>query len=129
MLVDVVERPGLEDGLKVERLVGDQVAERHPDARQRRLVERDQRVAERDDEQQLGELEHRIAQPVSREHHLDAVPRDDDRGEREEQAMSEAEELRLVRQQQSRDCLLDRRKQIEFHEQSLRNRPTAVATF
>ena len=83
---------------------------------QRRLVERDQRVAERDEQQQLGELEHVIAKAVAREHHMDAVPGDDDRGEREEQAVSEAQELWLVRQQQARDCLLDRRKQIELHE-------------
>ena len=118
MLVDVVERPGLEHGLKVERLVGDQVAERHPDARQRGFVERDERVAERHDQQQLGKLEHRVAQALTREHHLDAVPRQDDRRQRQKQPMAEAQELRLVRQQQARDRLLNRRNQIEVHEDS-----------
>jgi hypothetical protein len=50
-----------------------------------RLVERDQRVAERDEQQQLGEVEHLVAEPSSREHHPDAVPGDDDRREGHEQ--------------------------------------------
>src|SRR5688572_2164611 len=122
MLVDVVERPRLEHGLKVERLVGDEIAERHPDSGQRRLVERDERVAQRNDKKPLRELEHRIAEAVSREHHLDAVPGEDDRGERQKQAMAEAKELWLIRQQQARDRLLNCREQIAFHE-TLRDSP------
>ena len=38
------------------------------------LVERDEGVAERDEEQQPGEPEHVVAERVLREHHLDALP-------------------------------------------------------
>ena len=80
--VDVVERTRLQHALEVERLVRDQVAERHAEARNRRLVERDHRVAERHEQQQLGELEHLVAQAVVGEHHPHALPADDDGRER-----------------------------------------------
>src|ERR671918_629917 len=121
MPIDVVERPRLEHGLKVKRLVGDEIAERHPDSWQRRLVERNERVAQGHDKQQLRKLKHRVTKALTREHHLDAMPRQDDRRQGQKQPMAEAKELRLVRQQKTRDRLLNRWEQIEFHE-SLRNR-------
>src|SRR4029453_12371875 len=109
VLVDIVERPGLEHRLEVERLVGDQIAERNADPRQRRPIEGKQRITERDDQQQLGEPEHGVAEPLAGEHHLDAMPHDDDGCERQKQPVPEAEELRFVRQQKPGDPLLNPR--------------------
>src|SRR5688500_10405945 len=113
MPVDVVERTGLEHALEVERLVGDQITERHTDTRQPRLVERDERVAERYEEQELGEAEYLLAEPVVREHHPDALPADADRRARQEERVTEPEELRLVHRQQVRDRLLDGRQEVQ----------------
>ena len=60
--IDIVEGAGFETSLEVVRLIGDQVAERHADPWQWCLIERDQGVAERDEEQQLGEVEHLLTQ-------------------------------------------------------------------
>ena len=73
----------------------------------RRLVEGDHRVAERDDEQQLGEAEHVLARLAPGEHHADAVPHEQDRGEGQEHPIANGDELRLLRRQQARDGLLD----------------------
>ena len=85
-----------------------------PNARQRRLVEGDQRVAKRDEHEQLGEVEHLVAKAVVREHHPDALPGDQDGGERQEQTVAEAQELRFVDRQQVRDRLLHGGQKVEF---------------
>ena len=66
--------------------------------------------------QQLGELEHLVAEAVVREHHLDALPGDQDGRERQEQAVAEPQELRLVDRQQVRDGLLNRGQEVELHD-------------
>ena len=113
MIEHQLEGSRVEDVGEVVGLVGDQVAERDADAGDRRLVERDQRVAERDEQQQLGEAEQLVPEALLTQHHPDAVPRDQNRGEREEQRVAEAQELRLVGRQQLGDRLLDGRDDRE----------------
>ena len=56
-----LQRAGIEDVRELVGLVRDQVAERDSNAGNRRFIKRDQRIAERVPEQQLGELKHMIA--------------------------------------------------------------------
>ena len=64
-LVEMIERQfqrsRVQNVREAVRLIGDQVAERHADAGNRRLIERDQGVAERDEQQQLRKVEEMIA--------------------------------------------------------------------
>ena len=60
-LLRVLDRPRADEVGEIARLVRDEVGERDADAGDRRLVVRDHRVAERDDEQELGEAEHVLA--------------------------------------------------------------------
>ena len=94
--VEVVESARLENALEVMRLVADEIAEGHANAGQRTLVEGDERITERDEQQQLGEVEHLLAHTVAREHHLDALPRNDNRRQGHEETVAEAEEFRLM---------------------------------
>src|SRR5205823_12770133 len=109
-LIEMIEYelqcPGIQDVGELVRLVRDQVAERDANARNRRLVKRDQRVAERDPEQQLGELEHVIAKGIVAQHYSNPLPHDQYCCEGKEQRKSESQERRLVRRQQHRNGLL-----------------------
>src|SRR3954454_13700648 len=122
VLVDVVERPRFEDALEVERLVRDEVAKRHADARKRCFVKRDQPVPERHHEQRLREVEHLVVERVAGEHQADPLPGKHYRRERHEEPGAKRQELGLVRRQQVTDRLLDRWYQIEsglrFHSRS-----------
>src|SRR3989442_3960207 len=107
MLEDELERAGVENVLEHVGLVRDQVAERHANPGQRRFVVHDQRVAKGDQEQQLGEVKHVIAERVPGEHHPNAVPDDEDCGEGDEHRVPEPKELWFVGGQQTGDRLLD----------------------
>src|SRR5688500_11594224 len=96
MAVDVVGGPSLEHGLEVAGLIGEQVAERHANAAQRAPSAGDEGGAERDEKEELREIEHLLAETVMREHHSDAVPGNQDGGERDEEPVTELEEYRLV---------------------------------
>ncbi len=106
--------PRLENALEVVHLVSNQIAEGHSESRNRRLVERDHGVSEGDEQQQLCEVEHLLAQAIAREHHLDAMPRNDDRRQRHKQPVPETQELRFMDCQQVGDRLLDRRNEVHL---------------
>ena len=95
---------------EVRGLVGDQMAERDADARDRTLVVRDQRIAKREEQQELGELKEMFGRlhRVLRKHHLGAVPPDQDDRDRAKQVPAESQELRLVREEQTADGVLHR---------------------
>src|SRR5205814_6282768 len=103
MIEDQLEGPGAEDVGEVVRLIRDQIAERDADTGNRRLVECDQRVPERDEQQQLGEPKQLVAERVTTEHHLDTVPNDEDRRESHEERVAEPQELWLVGREQGPD--------------------------
>ena len=76
MLEGQLQRAGVQNVREHMGLIGDQIAERHADARDRRFVESNQGIAEADEEQQPREAEHVIAQGIAGEHDSDALPDD-----------------------------------------------------
>ena len=131
VLIDIVERARFKDALKVERLVGDQVAERDADAGQWRFVERDETVSEGDEQKCLRKIEELVVQRVAREHHSDPLPGENDGRERHEEPRAKRQELRLMRCQQVPNRLLNRGYQVEsglrFHDRSPRFRAAATS--
>ena len=67
-------------------LVGDQIAERDPDARNRGLVRKRSARTKRDEQQQLCEAEQVVPEALVAQHHSDAVPGYENRRERKERA-------------------------------------------
>src|SRR4029079_545702 len=79
MSIYVVERSSFQDALQMKRLVRDQVAERHPEAWNWRLVEGDHGIPEGPEQEQLGKLEHLLTESIARKHHPQSLPADRDR--------------------------------------------------
>src|SRR5688572_3887764 len=102
-----LERPSVEHGREVVGLVRDQIAERDPDAGDRGLVERDQRVPERDEQEQFREAEQMVPEAIVAQHHSDAMPSDENRRESKKERISKTQKLWLVSRQELGDRLLD----------------------